>query len=74
MEAEIFPDVFSGLQDADDLIRRNTAGLIKEIVKHTPEVRRPAGDRAVTGGSGAEWDWIDRIGGFCPSLAFPNWF
>ena len=40
VEAEIFPDVFSGLQEGDDLIRRNTAGLIKEIVKHTPEVSR----------------------------------
>jgi len=39
VEAEIFPSVLSGLKDPDEYVKKNTATLIREIAKHTPEVR-----------------------------------
>ena len=40
MEAEVFPSVLTSLRDPDEYVRKNTATLIREIAKHTPEVRR----------------------------------
>ena len=40
VESEIFPAVLSSLRDPDDYVIKNVATLIREIAKHTPEVRR----------------------------------
>ena len=40
VEAEVFPSVLTSLRDPDEYVRKNTATLIREIAKHTPEVRR----------------------------------
>ena len=39
VEAEIFPAVLTGLKDHDEYVKKNVATLIREIAKHTPEVR-----------------------------------
>lgn len=39
VEAEIFPAAFACLNDTDEYVKKNCATLIREIVKHTPEVR-----------------------------------
>lgn len=39
VEAEIFPAILSSLRDSDEYVQKNVATLIREIAKHTPEVR-----------------------------------
>jgi len=39
VEAEVFPIMLNSLTDKDEYVRKNTATLIREIAKHTPEVR-----------------------------------
>lgn len=39
VEAEIFPAVLTCLKDNDAYVKKNAATLVREIVKHTPEVR-----------------------------------
>ncbi len=39
VEAEIFPAAFACLNDSDEYVKKNCATLIREIVKHTPEVK-----------------------------------
>lgn len=39
VEAEIFPAVLTCLKDQDEYVKKNVATLIREIAKHTPEVR-----------------------------------
>ena len=41
VEAEIFPAAFACLNDSDEYVKKNCATLIREIVKHTPEVTEP---------------------------------
>ena len=41
VEAEVFPTMLNSLKDPDEYVRKNTATLIREITKHTPEVRGP---------------------------------
>jgi hypothetical protein len=38
VEGEIFPPVLDRLRDPDSFVRKNAATLIREVVKHTPEV------------------------------------
>lgn len=38
VEAEIFPAAFACLNDSDEYVKKNCATLIREIVKHTPEL------------------------------------
>ena len=38
VEADIFPRVLTSLKDVDEYVKKNTATLIREISKHTPEV------------------------------------
>ncbi|TRZ00293.1 hypothetical protein DNTS_009902 [Danionella cerebrum] len=38
VEAEIFPASLVCLKDPDEYVRKNVAGLIREITKHTPEL------------------------------------
>lgn len=38
VEADIFPSVLTSLKDSDEYVKKNTATLIREIAKHTPEV------------------------------------
>ena len=38
VEADIFPSVLTSLKDIDEYVKKNTATLIREISKHTPEV------------------------------------
>ena len=38
VEADVFPSVLHALKDPDDVVRKNAATLIREIVKHSPEV------------------------------------
>jgi len=40
VEADIFPSVLTSLKDPDEYVKKNTATLIREIAKHTPEVKR----------------------------------
>jgi len=42
VEAEVFPSVLTSLRDSDEYVRKNTATLIREIAKHTPEVNTSA--------------------------------
>ncbi len=39
VEAEVFPTMFNSLKDADEYVRKNSATLMREIAKHTPEVK-----------------------------------
>jgi len=40
VEADIFPSVLTSLKDVDEYVKKNTATLIREIAKHSPEVSR----------------------------------
>ncbi len=39
VEAEIFPKILTCLGDADTYVRKNAATCVREVAKHTPEVR-----------------------------------
>lgn len=39
VEAEVFPNILKCLRDSDLYVRKNAATCIREIAKHTPEVR-----------------------------------
>ena len=39
VEAEIFPASFVCLKDSDEYVKKNCATLIREVAKHTPEVK-----------------------------------
>lgn len=39
VEAEIFPVVLTCLKDKDEYVKKNASTLIREIAKHTPEVK-----------------------------------
>lgn len=39
IEAEIFPAAVACLKDPDEYVRKNVATLMREVAKHTPEVR-----------------------------------
>lgn len=39
VEAEIFPVVLTCLKDKDEYVKKNACTLIREIAKHTPEVK-----------------------------------
>lgn len=41
VEAEVFPNILKCLRDSDLYVRKNAATCIREIAKHTPEVREP---------------------------------
>ncbi len=38
VEAEVFPAAVTCLRDPDEYVRKNVATLMREVVKHTPEV------------------------------------
>lgn len=38
IEAEIFPAAVACLRDPDEYVRKNVTTLMREVVKHTPEV------------------------------------
>ena len=40
VEAEIFPVVLTCLKDKDEYVKKNACTLIREIAKHTPEVKQ----------------------------------
>lgn len=40
VEAEIFPVVLTCLKDKDEYVKKNASTLIREIAKHTPEVKQ----------------------------------
>lgn len=40
VEAEVFPNILNCLKDNDVLVRKNTATVIREIAKHTPELAK----------------------------------
>lgn len=40
VEAEIFPVVFTCVKDKDEYVKKNACTLIREIAKHTPEVKK----------------------------------
>ena len=40
IEAEIFPAAVACLRDPDEYVRKNVATLMREVVRHTPEVPR----------------------------------
>jgi len=40
VEADVFPSVLTSLKDPDEYVKKNTATLIREVAKHTPEVNR----------------------------------
>lgn len=40
VEAEIFPVVLTCLKDKDEYVKKNACTLIREIAKHTPEVKK----------------------------------
>lgn len=39
VEAEIFPAAVACLKDPDEYVRKNVTTLMREVVKHTPEVQ-----------------------------------
>ena len=39
-KAEIFPVVLTCLKDKDEYVKKNASTLIREIAKHTPEVKQ----------------------------------
>ena len=45
VEAEVFPTMLNSLRDTDEYVRKNTATLIREIAKHTPEVKGNKGKK-----------------------------
>jgi len=38
VEVDVFPRMLTSLKDADEYVKKNTATLFREIIKHTPEV------------------------------------
>lgn len=38
VEAEVFPAAMATLRDPDQVVRKNVTALMRELVKHTPEV------------------------------------
>lgn len=40
IEAEVFPAALACLRDPDEYVRKNVTTLMREVVKHTPEVLR----------------------------------
>ena len=40
VEAEIFPVVLTCLKDKDEYVKKNASTVIREIAKHTPEVKQ----------------------------------
>merc|ERR1712159_766551 len=60
VEAEIFPSVLTCLKDNDELVMKNTATLIREIAKHTPELCQLIMN---AGGIGAVIDYIGEAKG-----------
>lgn len=58
VEAEIFPSVLTCLKDSDELVVKNTATLIREIAKHTPELCQLIMN---AGGIGAIIDYIGTV-------------
>ncbi len=40
VDSDIFPKIFYRLKDLDDAVRKNSAVLIKEVVKQSPEMAR----------------------------------
>ena len=42
VEAEVFPAALACLRDPDDYVRKNVTTLMREVVKHTPEVPKPS--------------------------------
>lgn len=38
--SEVFPAAIVSLRDPDEYVRKSVATLMREVVKHTPEVRR----------------------------------
>lgn len=38
IEAEVFPAALACLRDPDEYVRKNVTTLMREVVKHTPEV------------------------------------
>ena len=40
VEADIFPSVLTSLRDVDEYVKKNSATLIREVAKHTPEVKQ----------------------------------
>lgn len=40
IEAEVFPAALACLRDPDECVRKNVTTLMREVVKHTPEVLR----------------------------------
>lgn len=39
VEADIFPAAVACLRDQDEYVRKNVTTLMREVVKHTPEVK-----------------------------------
>lgn len=39
--AEVFPMALACLRDPDECVRKNVATLMREVVKHSPEVAHP---------------------------------
>lgn len=37
-EADVFPAALACLRDQDEYVRKNVTTLMREVVKHTPEV------------------------------------
>lgn len=37
-EADVFPAALTCLRDQDEYVRKNVTTLMREVVKHTPEV------------------------------------
>lgn len=62
VEAEIFPKILTCLKYPDELVRKNSATVIREVCKHTPELAQ----LVVSNGSvGALVDYIgESQGGF----------
>ena len=49
VEAEIFPVVLTCLKDKDEYVKKNACTLIREIAKHTPEVKQAKQKRGLHG-------------------------
>lgn len=41
-EADVFPAALTCLRDQDEYVRKNVTTLMREVVKHTPEVMHPS--------------------------------
>ena len=60
VEAEIFPKILTCLKDVDVYVRKNAATVIREIVKHTPELAQLV---VSSGGVGAIVDYVNEAKG-----------